>query len=124
MPTLTQKFCVACEGGTPPLPAAQAQALLAEVPGWDLADQTLSRKFRFKDFQEAMAFVNRVAALAEAEGHHPDFSISWTRVRLDLTTHAIKGLSENDFILAAKINELVQQSFVNAPKEANSGTAM
>ncbi len=106
MTPLTQKFCVACAGGTPPLPADQAQALLAEVPGWTLADQTLSRTFRFKTFPAAMAFVNRVAALAEAEGHHPDFHISWTRVRLDLTTHAIKGLSENDFILAAKISEV------------------
>ena len=107
MTTLTQKYCIACEAGTPPMPAAQAQALLPEVPGWDLADQTLSRRFRFKDFKEAMAFVNRVAALAEAEGHHPDIHISWNRVRLDLTTHAIKGLSENDFILAAKINALM-----------------
>ena len=104
MTTLTQKFCMACEAGTPPMPAAQAQTLLAEVPGWDLADQTLSRMFRFKDFKAAMAFVNQVADLAEAEGHHPDIHISWNRVRLELTTHAIKGLSENDFILAAKVN--------------------
>jgi 4a-hydroxytetrahydrobiopterin dehydratase len=107
MTTLTQKFCMACEAGTPPMPAAQAQTLLAEVPGWDLADQTLSRTFRFKDFKAAMAFVNQVADLAEAEGHHPDIHISWNRVRLELTTHAIKGLSENDFILAAKVNALV-----------------
>jgi 4a-hydroxytetrahydrobiopterin dehydratase len=106
MTTLTQKFCMACEAGTPPMPAAQAQTLLAEVPGWDLADQTLSRTFRFKDFKAAMAFVNQVAELAEAEGHHPDIHISWNRVRLELTTHAIKGLSENDFILAAKVNAL------------------
>ena len=106
MTTLTQKFCMACEAGTPPMPAAQAQTLLAEVPGWDLADQTLSRTFRFKNFKEAMAFVNQVADLAEGEGHHPDIHISWNRVRLDLTTHAIKGLSENDFILAAKVNAL------------------
>jgi 4a-hydroxytetrahydrobiopterin dehydratase len=92
------------------MPAAQAQTLLAEVPGWDLADQTLSRTFRFKDFKEAMAFVNQVAGLAEAEGHHPDIHISWNRVRLDLTTHAIKGLSENDFILAAKVNALTPET--------------
>ena len=110
MTTLTQKFCVACEAGTPPMPAAQAQTLLAEVPGWDLADQTLSRTFRFKDFKEAMAFVNQVADLAEAEGHHPDIHISWNRVRLELTTHAIKGLSENDFILAAKTNALTPET--------------
>ncbi len=110
MTTLTQKFCVACEAGTPPMPAAQAQTLLAEVPGWTLADQTLSRTFRFKDFKEAMAFVNQVADLAEAEGHHPDIHISWNRVRLELTTHAIKGLSENDFILAAKVNALTPET--------------
>ena len=108
MPNLTQKYCIACEAGTPPMPADEAQTLLAEVPGWDLADHVLSRTFRFKDFQAAMAFVNRVAALAEAEGHHPDIHITWNRVRLELTTHAIKGLSENDFILAAKINELLR----------------
>jgi 4a-hydroxytetrahydrobiopterin dehydratase len=143
MTALTQKYCMACEAGTPPLPAEHAQTLLAEVPGWTLAEQTLTRKFRFKDFREAMAFVNRVADLAEAEGHHPDFFISWNRVRLDLTTHAIKGLSENDFILAAKINAVTLQIFandeagytqwmhshvdgfvLNAPKESSSGGAM
>jgi 4a-hydroxytetrahydrobiopterin dehydratase len=108
MTTLTHKFCVACAAGTPPLPAEQAEALLAEVPGWALAGQTISRTFRFPDFRAAMAFVNQVAALAEAESHHPDIHIAWNRVRLDLTTHAIKGLSENDFILAAKINTLLR----------------
>jgi 4a-hydroxytetrahydrobiopterin dehydratase len=107
MNTLTHIFCMACEAGTPPMPAAQAQTLLAEVPGWDLADQTLSRTFRFKDFKAAMAFVNQVADLAEAEGHHPDIHISWNRVRLELTTHALTGLSETDFILAAKVNALM-----------------
>jgi 4a-hydroxytetrahydrobiopterin dehydratase len=78
------------------------------VPGWELQpdEQKLVRSFKFKDFKEAMAFVNRVADLAEAEGHHPDILISWNRVRLELTTHAIKGLSENDFIMAARIGEL------------------
>jgi len=84
---------------------AQAATMMDQVPGWELGDNTLSRRFRFKGFREAMAFVNRVADLAEEEGHHPDIYISWNRVRLDLTTHAIKGLSDNDFIMAAKINE-------------------
>ncbi len=104
---LTQMRCVPCEGGTPPMPLDRAQQLLAQVPGWALEDSTLTRRFRFKNFKEAMSFVNRVAELAEAEGHHPNIHISYNRVRLDLTTHAIKGLSDNDFIMAAKINRLV-----------------
>ncbi|HYP39058.1 MAG TPA: 4a-hydroxytetrahydrobiopterin dehydratase [Chloroflexia bacterium] len=106
MTDLAQKFCVACEAGTPPLPIEQAREMLEQVPGWELveAENKLTRRFRFKDFKEAMAFVNKVADLAESEGHHPDIHISWNRVRLDLTTHAIKGLSENDFIMAAKIS--------------------
>jgi 4a-hydroxytetrahydrobiopterin dehydratase len=84
----------------------EAQGLMEQVPGWELDENKLSRRFKFKNFREAMAFVNRIADLAEEEGHHPDIHISWNRVRLDLTTHAIKGLSENDFIMAAKTNEL------------------
>src|SRR5947209_1393000 len=109
---LAAKHCVPCEAGTPPLPIEEARAMLDQVPGWELMEPAegeagvpmLVRRFRFKDFAEAMAFVNRVADLAEAEGHHPDIHISWNRVRLELTTHAIKGLSENDFILAAKVD--------------------
>ena len=103
-PELARRHCVPCEKGTPPLSEDEAQALLTGVPGWELRDgNMLRRRFRFKDFVEAMAFVNRIAAIAEAEGHHPDMYISYNRVRLDLTTHAIGGLSQNDFIMAAKI---------------------
>jgi 4a-hydroxytetrahydrobiopterin dehydratase len=104
---LTQRHCVPCEGGTPPIDPDTAREMLEQVPGWELGDNKLTRRFKFRDFREAMAFVNRVADLAEAEGHHPDIHISWNRVRLDLTTHAIKGLSDNDFIMAARTNELV-----------------
>lgn len=106
--SLTAKRCMPCEAGTPPMPPEDAERMAAQVPGWDLKpeEQKLARRFKFADFKQAMAFVNRVADLAEAEGHHPDIHISWNRVRLELTTHAIKGLSENDFILAAKISEL------------------
>lgn len=104
MSDLVQKHCVACEGGTPPMPLGQARTLMDQVPGWELVDSTLVRRFKFKDFQAAMDFVNRVAGLAEAEGHHPGIHIAWNRVRLELTTHSIKGLSENDFIMAARIN--------------------
>ena len=111
---LVAKYCVACEAGTPPMEIEQARAMLDEVPGWELKVPAegeagvpmLVRRFRFKDFAEAMTFVNEVADLAESEGHHPDIHISWNRVRLELTTHAIKGLSENDFIMAAKVNGL------------------
>ena len=105
---LTRKRCVPCEAGTPPMTLEEAQRMAEQVPGWELKpdEQKLVRRFKLKDFREAMAFVNRVADLAESEGHHPDIHISWNRVRLELTTHAIKGLSENDFILAAKISEL------------------
>ncbi len=81
----------------------QAEEMMDQVPGWELQENKLVRRFRFKDFKEAIAFVNSVAGLAESEGHHPDIYISWNRVRLELTTHAIKGLSENDFIMAAKV---------------------
>ncbi|MEO6457992.1 MAG: 4a-hydroxytetrahydrobiopterin dehydratase [Chloroflexia bacterium] len=106
MTDLRQKFCVACEAGTPPMSMEQAEEMMDQVPAWELQENKLTRRFRFKDFKEAMAFVNKVADLAESEGHHPDIYISWNRVRLELTTHAIKGLSENDFIMAAKVNEM------------------
>jgi 4a-hydroxytetrahydrobiopterin dehydratase len=104
---LVGRHCVACEKGTPPLTTEEAALYLAQVPQWELRDgKSLRRRFRFKDFVEAMAFLNRVAQVAEEEGHHPDILISYNRVRIDLTTHAIGGLSENDFILAAKIDRL------------------
>jgi 4a-hydroxytetrahydrobiopterin dehydratase len=106
--SLATKHCVPCEAGTPPLARADAEGLLPGVPGWRLIEGEplkIERSFKHKDFVGAMAFVNTVAAIAEAEGHHPDIHISWNRVRFELFTHAIGGLSENDFILAAKINE-------------------
>ncbi len=107
---LTQKKCVPCEGGTPPLAAEEARTLLQQVKGWELTAvnsvQTVEKKFKFKDFGEAMEFVNKVVELAEKEGHHPDITINWNKVVLQLSTHAIKGLSENDFIMAAKIDRL------------------
>jgi 4a-hydroxytetrahydrobiopterin dehydratase len=109
-PDLLGRRCVACEKGMPPLTEAEARAYLPQVPDWELREgKSLRRRFRFRDFREAMAFVNRVAALAEDEGHHPDFRISYNRVTVDLTTHAIGGLSENDFILAAKTGRLLRE---------------
>lgn len=109
MSELAKKKCVPCEGGVAPLTPAQAQAMMPELNlEWMLIDDArlLVRELQFKDFAEALAFVNQVGAIAEAEGHHPDISFGWGRVAIELTTHAIEGLSENDFIVAAKIDEL------------------
>jgi 4a-hydroxytetrahydrobiopterin dehydratase len=106
-PALTGRHCVACDKGTSPLTEDEASRYLSQVPEWEIREgKSLRRRFRFKDFVAAVAFVNRVATVAEEEGHHPDIYISYNRVRIDLTTHAIGGLSENDFIMAAKIGAL------------------
>ena len=109
MLNLVNKKCVVCEFGGLSLPKETITTLLGEIhTGWTLSgdEKRLTHIFRFHDFKEAMEFVNRVAALAEAEGHHPDMKISWNKVTLELTTHAVGGLSENDFILASKIELL------------------
>jgi len=105
---LHEQHCVPCEGGTLPIAKTEALTLAAEANGWTLADDTksISREFLFKDFKEALSFINKVGELAEAEGHHPDIHAWWNKVRLDLSTHAINGLSNNDFILASKINRI------------------
>ncbi len=107
---LTKKHCIPCEGGMPPLDPERVPNYLKYAPGWTSPDgKKITKEFKFKDFKEAMAFVNKVADLAESEGHHPDIYIFYNLVRFELTTHAIGGLSENDFILAAKINQLAAQ---------------
>lgn len=111
MSDLARKHCVPCEGGTLPLTNDQEEDLMRRVDSsWTLfrgqssAIHRLRKQFKFKHFKEAMVFVNKIAEIAEAEGHHPDISLSYNKVRIDLYTHAVKGLSENDFILAAKID--------------------
>lgn len=108
---LERAKCVPCEGGEPPLTPEQVQLLLPSVPGWvSMAvdgHPSLVRVFTFKNFAESVMFVNRVNEVAEAEGHHPDVTIHWGTVRLELWTHATGGLHRNDFILAAKISSLV-----------------
>lgn len=108
---LTQKHCVPCEGGMPPLPDKEEDALKVQVPDWILlrGDGTiqvhkLRKQFIFKNFKEAISFVNKVAEIAEEEQHHPDIYVFYNKVQLELYTHAVGGLSENDFIMAAKIN--------------------
>ena len=105
---LTAKTCTACRGGVPPLGRAEAERLLGETPGWTLAgDATrIERRFAFPDFVQAMRLVERIAALAEAEGHHPDITFGWGYCHVVLYTHKIHGLHENDFIMAAKITQL------------------
>ncbi len=107
MTELTAKKCVPCEAGGKPLTHEEVAKLAPQVSDWEVFDNRIIKKqFQFHDFKEAMAFVNQVADLAEAEGHHPDIKIAYNKVLIELWTHAVKGLSENDFIVAAKINTL------------------
>jgi 4a-hydroxytetrahydrobiopterin dehydratase len=106
---LTRKSCVPCEGGIPALGAGEVTALLEAVPSWRVArgGQRIRREWKAKNFLAAIDFFNRVAALAEGEGHHPDLHLEGYRnVAVELWTHAIGGLSENDFVLAAKIDQV------------------
>jgi 4a-hydroxytetrahydrobiopterin dehydratase len=102
---LKKKKCVPCEGGIPRLNPEQVKEYLQQIPGWETQDDKIHKGFKFKNFLEAMAFVNRMAEIAEAEGHHPDFAVHYNKVDVTIWTHAIGGLSENDFILAAKVDE-------------------
>ena len=106
--TLASRTCVPCRGGVPPLPAEAAGTLLKELNGeWRIAEgKRLEREFRFKNFRRAMSFTQAVGAVAEEQQHHPDLCVGWGYVRVALTTHAIGGLHQNDFILAAKIDRL------------------
>lgn len=106
---LTQKKCVPCESWVPPLTQDKIDPLLKQLKlEWTLSDdlKKIRHEFKFKNFKQAMEFVNRIATVAEEEGHHPDIYIYYNRVVIELTTHNIKGLSENDFILAAKVENL------------------
>ena len=104
---LSEKKCRACEGWEKPFTKSEAQEYLKQVNNWSLTDNSIEKEFKFKDFKEALEFVNKVGDIAEEEGHHPDICLhSYKKVKITLTTHAIKGLSENDFILAAKIDKL------------------
>jgi len=108
MSNLASRVCVPCTVGVPPLGRGAQEALLAELgEGWRLIDgHHLEHEYRFADFREALAFVNRVGAVAEEAGHHPDLYLTWGKVRVTIYTHKIDGLSEADFVLAAKIDQL------------------
>jgi 4a-hydroxytetrahydrobiopterin dehydratase len=109
MSELTAKSCVACERGTQPLQGQDLTALQRQLGrGWKVVEgHHLEREFKFEDFRQALSFTNRVGELAEQQGHHPDIYLSWGKVRVTLWTHKVDGLTENDFILAAKIQKLV-----------------
>ncbi len=107
MTELASKTCVPCKGGTPPMKGPEVEVLAQQVPEWEVVDEHhLHRKFRFKNFREALDFVNRVGELAEEQGHHPDISFGWGKVDITVFTHKIDGLTESDFIFAAKVDQL------------------
>ena len=107
MVRLCEMDCKACRGGEAPLKGADLVALGREVPYWDVVDEHhLSRTFRFADFAGALGFVNRVGALADQQGHHPDISLGWGKATVEIRTHKVDGLTESDFVLAAKIDAL------------------
>jgi 4a-hydroxytetrahydrobiopterin dehydratase len=115
MTALAEKKCVPCEGGTPALSESEARTLLGQVDGWKLVQPEggaarIEKRFKFDGFMPGVDFVNQVARVAEDEGHHPDILLKWGEVRVTVWTHAANGLTENDFILAAKIDRLPQRA--------------
>jgi 4a-hydroxytetrahydrobiopterin dehydratase len=108
MTALAEKKCASCEGGTPRLEGAQLDELAKQLnSGWKVVKQHhLEREFKFKNFREALDFTNKVGELAEAEGHHPDIFLAWGQVKVTIWTHSVDGLTENDLVLAAKLDKL------------------
>ena len=111
MSELAEKSCVPCRGGVPPLKGEALKSLARQIPGWEVIEEHhLSKSYKLPDFKEALQLVNRIGEIAEQQDHHPDMYLAWGKVRVDIWTHKINGLTESDFILAAKI-------------EANSSTS-
>ena len=103
MPGLADRQCVPCKGGVPPLDAPQTAPLLAQLDGWNVVEQHhLEKQYKLKNFVEALELVNRIGAVAEEQNHHPDMVLAWGRVKVTIWTHKINGLTESDFIFAAK----------------------
>lgn len=106
---LADRNCIPCKGGVPALKGDAVRNFLTELPGWDAPNEHhLFRSYRFPDFKQALDFVNRAGAIAEEQGHHPDLLLSWGKVEVTIFTHSIDGLTESDFVLAAKIDRLYQ----------------
>ncbi len=103
---LTNKQCKPCEGGVPPLTQTEIGELMKQLDGWVQHDQIIGKNFDFKNYYQTMAFVNAVAWLSHREDHHPDMNVGYNKCRVEYSTHAIGGLSENDFICAAKVDAL------------------
>jgi 4a-hydroxytetrahydrobiopterin dehydratase len=107
MMNLAGKHCVPCRGGVPPVQGAELEQLKSQVPGWQVVNgHHLTKTYTFPDFRTALDFVNKAGAIAETEGHHPDLLLSWGKVEVTTWTHKIDGLTESDFILAAKIDQI------------------
>jgi 4a-hydroxytetrahydrobiopterin dehydratase len=107
MTELATRTCVPCRGGVPPLKGEALASLQRQVPGWRVNEEhDITKTFAFPDFRQALGFVNRVGEVAEEQGHHPDIYLSWGKVEIKLWTHKIDGLTESDFIMAAKIDQL------------------
>lgn len=104
---LATRHCTPCEGGTPPLTEEAARMMLERLEGWECAGGEISKEFRFKNYHQTLAFVNAVAWVAHRENHHPDMLVGYNTCRITYTTHAIGGLSENDFICAARVEALL-----------------
>jgi 4a-hydroxytetrahydrobiopterin dehydratase len=109
MNALAEKQCVPCKGGVSPLRGQELARLASELGGgWQVVEERqLEKEYRFKDFREALAFTNQIGELAEAQGHHPDIYLAWGKVKLTIWTHKINGLTESDFVLAAKADRLM-----------------
>ncbi|MDD2914533.1 MAG: 4a-hydroxytetrahydrobiopterin dehydratase [Gallionella sp.] len=103
---LTGKQCKPCEGGVPPLTSLQADELMLQLEGWQRFDHLIGKTYRFKDYYHTMAFVNAIAWMSHRENHHPELTVGYNSCQVEYTTHAIHGLSENDFICAAKVDAL------------------
>ncbi len=107
MSELASKTCVPCRGGVPPIKGEELRSFRSQLPGWEAVNEHhIVKKFKFPNFRKALEFVNRVGEVAEDQGHHPDIYLAWGKVEIKTWTHAIDGLTENDFIMAAKIDRL------------------
>jgi 4a-hydroxytetrahydrobiopterin dehydratase len=115
MSDLASKTCVPCRGGVPPLKGKELEDLRKQVPGWSVVNEHhITKTFQFPDFRSALAFVNKVGELAEQQGHHPDILLSWGKAEVTIWTHKIDGLTESDFILAAKVDRLYEPKAARA----------
>ena len=117
MDALIKKNCTSCEGGVIPFDISEIHKYQKKVDGWDIIKNNkntyfLEKNFKFDDFKKSQNFVNEVGKISEAEGHHPDIYFGWGYAKINITTHAIEGLSENDFILAAKIDQIINDENV------------